>query len=384
MRQIDSGWSGLLGVHARLRFKLWMEYLLDSSRSEAWMGIVARLGGADAIAASAREYGAFQRSRGVRSAEDLLRLILAYGPGGRSLRVTAAEAAARGIADVSDVALLDRFRNCADWLTALCETVLARRDPPTGDAFARSVRLIDGSRIEGPGKTCWRLHLSYDPGRKRISDFAVTPLDRGETLDRVTLRPGEIYIADRGYPQPAALRKAREASADVLVRLTWNSLNLLDEAGRTLDWMSLFAKAAKDGKIDMPVAVHKSSGRFEPLPLRMVIVPKPPEMAETARTTARHNARKDQRKIDPRTLEAAGCLILITSLDAQPFPPELLAALYRVRWQIELAFKRLKSILRLDRLPAKDQDLARACITAHLLLALLIDDTAAEMAASFP
>ena len=38
----------------------------------------------------------------------------------------------------------------------------------------------------------------------------------------------------------------------------------------------------------------------------------------------------------------------------------------------------------LDRLPAKDPDLAKAWITAHLLLALLIDDTAAEMAESFP
>jgi hypothetical protein len=53
-------------------------------------------------------------------------------------------------------------------------------------------------------------------------------------------------------------------------------------------------------------------------------------------------------------------------------------------WQIELAFKRLKSILHLDRLPAKDPDLAHAWITAHLLLALLIDDTAAKLADSPP
>ena len=352
--------------------------------SAAWMGIVARLGGADAIAASAREHGAFHRARGVKSAEDLLRLILAYGPGGRSLRVTAAEAAARGIADVSDVALLGRFRCCADWLTALCETVLARCALPPGDGFESSIRLIDGSRIEGPGKTCWRLHLSYDAGRRRISDFAVTPLDCGETLDRVRLRAGETYIADRGYPQPAALRKAREAGADLLVRLTWNSLHLRDEAGQPLDWRALFATAAETGKIDRHVTVRKPRGRFEPLPLRLVIVPKPPEMAEAARKTARRNAQKDQRRANPRTLEAAGYLILITSLDAAAFQPEPLATLYRVRWQIELAFKRLKSILHLDRLPAKDPQLARAWITAHLLLALMIDDTAAELADSPP
>ncbi|MBO0717478.1 MAG: transposase, partial [Rhizobiales bacterium] len=247
------------------------------------------------------------------------------------------------------------------------------------------VRLIDGSRIEGPGKTCWRLHLSYDAGRQRIADFAVTSLAQGEKLDRLPIRTGELEIADRAFPQPNGLRKARDGGADVLVRLTWNSLHLHDPAtGRPLDWLDLFAQAACTGCVDLPVTVHKPRGRFEPLPLRLVILPKPPEIAAHAQQTARKAASKDQRRIDPRTLQAAEYLILITSLAPGAFPPNLLAILYRVRWQIELAFKRLKSILRLDRLPAKDPDLARTWITAHLLLALLIEDTAAELTESPP
>lgn len=76
-------------------------------------------------------------------------------------------------------------------------------------------------------------------------------------------------------------------------------------------------------------------------------------------------------------------MILITSLDKFAYPPQTLVWLYRVRWQIELAFKRLKSILRLGRLPAKNPELARARIAADLLLALLIEDATAETAA-FP
>ena len=161
---------------------------------------------------------------------------------------------------------------------------------------------------------------------------------------------------------------------------TWNSLNLRDGAGEPVDWLALFAKADAAGHFDMPVTVHKARGRFKPLLMRLVITPKPPDIAERARDVARHNARKDQHDVDPRTLRAAGYMILITSLDATAFPPQLLVRLYRVRWQIELAFKRLKSILRLDRLPAKDPGLARAWIAAHLLLALLIEDTTAQMA----
>jgi len=360
------------------------DVLIDSPQCDVWEDMVARLGGAEALAASARQYGAFQRSRKVKSAVDLLRLVLAYGPGGRSLRVTAAEAAACEIADVCDVSLLGRFQRCAGWLTALCEKLLQGGAAPAGGGFERLVRLIDGSRIEGPGKTCWRLHLCYDVARQRIADFAVTPMTQGEKLERVRLRPGEIGILDRGYPHPDSLRKARKAGSDLLIRLTWNSLNLRDATNRPLDWSKLFAQAARTGSVDMPVMVHKPRGRFEPLPLRLVIVPKPPEIAATARKKAFNTARKNQHRADPRTLQAAEYLILITSLDATAFPPELLATLYRVRWQIELAFKRLKSILHLDRLPAKDPDLARAWITAHLLLALLIEDTTAELAESPP
>src|ERR1700677_4867771 len=158
----------------------------DSTNPDMFAAVVDRLGGAEALEALARRHSAFHRARQIKSASDLLRLILAYAPGGRSLRKLAAEAAAVGVVDVSDVALLARFRRCGDWLIALCENLLARRDEPAdGRTRQNAVRLIDGSRIEGPGETCFRLHLCYDVAGQRIADFAITPLDKGETLNRV-------------------------------------------------------------------------------------------------------------------------------------------------------------------------------------------------------
>jgi hypothetical protein len=352
---------------------------LGPSWSAAWADLVVQLGGAEALDASARLYGAFQRAREIKSAVDLLQLVLAYGPGGRSLRMTAAEASLHGIADVSDVSLLERFRRCPAWLMALCGRLLAPPgDQPSSDE--PPIHLIDGSRLEGPGQSCWRLHLCYDPGRQRIVDFALTGLDQAEKLDRVAVRLGEIRMGDRAYASPKALRAVRDAEADVLVRLTWKSLNLRDVTGQQLDWLKLFSETAATGRLDMPVRVHKARGAFEALPLRLVILPKPPEMAEKARQAARRTAQKNQHKSDPRTIEAAGFLILLTSLDAKAYPADQLGTLYRVRWQIELAIKRLKSILHIDRLPAKDPELAKTWILANLLFALLIDDAAAKMA----
>jgi DDE family transposase len=354
--------------------------------SAEWPALVLRLGGAEALAASAREHAAFQRARGVKSATDVLRLALMYGPGGLPLRVLAAAAAEMGIADVSDVALLNRIRGAADRLEALCGEALARAARIHATTRPdRPISIIDGSRINGPGAAAWRLHLCYDPHGGRVLAAAITTTREGERLDRLPVTAGEIRLGDRGFPQPNGLKNTREAEADVLVRVTWNSLRLTDSDDCPLDWLELCATASAQGSVDLPVRVHKAHGRFAPLDLRLVILPKPPLAAAQARVQARRENRKGgRRRLDPRTLAAADHLILLTSLTPEAFSAARLAALYRVRWQIELAFKRMKSLLHIDRLPAKDPALARAWLHAHLLVALLAEATIEEIEALPP
>jgi hypothetical protein len=350
---------------------------LDSS---VWARIVAWLGGEEALSLSAREHGAFIRPRGVKSAVDLLRLAFMYGPGERSLRLSSAMAGALGVADISDVALMNRLKNAADWLRFLCAESLSRVANVIGvSAGERCIRIVDGSRLEGPGDRVWRLHLCYDAARARIVDAAITTTREGERLDRLTVTPGEIRLGDRGFPQPDGIKKALAAGADLLVRLTWNSLQLTHTDGKPIDWLQLFRSASAQGSLDLPVQVHKAHSRFEPLQMRLVIIKKPPAAAAKARAKARRASNKNQRRTDPRTLAGADHIILLTSLDPKEFPVDLIGALYRLRWQIELAIKRLKSILHIDRLPAKDPNLARAWLYAHLLLALLLDATMAEL-----
>src|SRR5262245_28719168 len=125
--------------------------------SAGFSQVVECLGGAEALAASAKELEAFVRARDVRSAVDLLRLVLMYGPGGHSLRSLAAVAAVQDIADVTDVALLKRFKKCADWLKSLCEQRLGRLPAlAAARGSERPIRIVDGSRLEGPGESVWR------------------------------------------------------------------------------------------------------------------------------------------------------------------------------------------------------------------------------------
>lgn len=354
-----------------------------SSDSLEFEHLVASLGGDEVLAASARAHGAFLRPRGVRSARDLLRLVLMYGPGGLSLRAAAALAAQADISDISDVALLNRIRGSADWLEALCVALLNRAAAPGSSPAAsqegsRPVSLIDASVIDAPGRASnYRLHLRWDARGQRIAAAQFTTTKTGERLDLLPPEAGTLVIADRGYPQPMGLSNVLAAGGDVLVRITWNSLCLTASDGQSLDWLDLCAKARQTG-LDMPVMVRKTRGRFDPLPMRLVMIPKPPELAEQGRRKAKRKSTKGRRKtIDPRTLACADYLIVLTSLPNTVLADQLLA-LYRLRWQVELAFKRLKSLLHIDRLEARDPDLVKAWLYAHLLVALITEQHIAQ------
>jgi len=121
------------------------------------------------------------------------------------------------------------------------------------------------------------------------------------------------------------------------------------------------------------------------MPIRILVRRKPPEAIEreikriTGKAARRGRTRRSG-KPDRRSLIAAQYTIVATSLDE---PANQVFDLYALRWQIEIAFKRLKSLLHIDRLEARDPDLVRTWILAHIIAALLIEDHAAE-ALDFP
>ncbi len=118
--------------------------------TQDWDSIVARLGGAEMLNKSARETKAFLRAREIESAIDLLRMILAYCLGKRGLRSTAAWAAAIGLVDISNVALLYRLRQCGDWLTELIGRVLSAHAPAA--SRGRTIRIIDATAVPKAGQ----------------------------------------------------------------------------------------------------------------------------------------------------------------------------------------------------------------------------------------
>jgi Transposase DDE domain len=325
---------------------------------------------------TARSYGAVQRLRAVDRASTLLRLALVYGFCGFSLRQTAAWAEAAEVASLSDVALLKRFRKAPDWLGHLLGVKLAERVTPLPPNATR-LRLVDATTISVPGSkgTDWRVHLDFDPAALAISEIQLTQAEGGETFFRFEFDPGEVVVADRGYANRPGLAHVVEAGAEFIVRLNSSSVPLQQPGGgefRLLETLRTLPEGqaqAFDLEIQPDPREHLAA-----LPVRLAAVRKSEEAAEEARKKALREAAHKGQKLKPETLELTGYVLVLTSTTATDFSAEEILEIYRFRWQIEIVFKRLKSLLLLDELPAKEPALVQTFLLSKLLAALLLEE----------
>lgn len=356
----------------------------ESLTNEDWEWTVERLGGASEISTIARETRAFVRPRGIRNAIDLLRLTLAYCLGHVGLRGTAAWAEAMGVASVSDVALLGRFRNTTEWLSRLVARLLARECPDA--AKGRLIRILDGSSVAKAGRNregttgLWRIHASLSLPAEHLDFLELTDEKGGERIDRVPVVPGEIRMADAAFLQVDQIGDVMAQGADVLVRGNWRHARWLHEDGQPLNLLAELKKLEGVGHLDRTVWLGRSRGA--PLKMRVVALRKPPATLAEARRKAKLAAAKHSRQPSEQTLYASEWVILVTSLRQEAFQSEDIFRLYRMRWRIELIFKRLKSLIGLRSPPAKDPALARSWILSHLLMMLLVEPLMDEFGVS--
>lgn len=353
------------------------ESLLDRD----WESIVERLGGAEGLAVSARETKAFVRRREIDNAVDLLRIILAYCLGNSGLRTIAAWAASIGLANISNVALLYRLRQCGDWMTLLIGRVVGAAVPAAGQG--RLIRIIDATAVPQAGLAArksskvWRIHSAFDLPGERFGYFELTDQKGGERLDRIPVVKGEIRIADRAYMQPDRIATVLAAGADILIRSGWKGARWLNAKGEPFDLLADLRRAEEQGLIDRKIWIARR--KAGPLALRLVALKKPAPAAAEARRKARRDAQREGRQVSKRTLAAADWVILVTSLARDKFTTGDILALYRLRWRIELAFKRLKSLVGLQGPPGSNARSARPYVLAHLLMILLLEPLIDEL-----
>jgi Transposase DDE domain len=300
----------------------------------------------------------------------MLRLVLADCLGERGLRSIAAWAASIGLADLSNVGLLHRRQKSGDWLAYLIGQRLAKAAPQP--AAGRLIRLVDATVVCQAGtkarhqNAIWRIHSACELPGERFGHFELTDQTSGERLDRIPVIQGEIRIGDAAYMQPDQIATVQAAGGDVLVRTGGRNGRWLSAEGRVFALIPALRKAV-GGVFDHPLWVARKKG------LRLVALKLSEQAAAEARRKARRQARKEGYQVSKETLQAKGWMILIPSLPAETDTSDAILARYRLRWRIELGFKRLKSLVGLKRPPGKSKASARAFILAHLLMMVLLE-----------
>lgn len=352
--------------------------------SEDWRLVEALL--PDRWMDMARQLGAFQRARGIADARALLQVMLIHLGEGCGLRETAARASLAGIAQVSDVALLKRLRSCGPWFEWLAQALRAapelRGAQPDAGAQGllggRQLRVVDGSIVREPGPTGsqWRLHYAIGLPGLQCQEVHLGPCDEGETLKRFAVHAGDIFVADRGYAHPGGIAHVLRRGGDVIVRMNLVTLPLMQPGtDQRLDVLQhvrgLQAGQAGSWPAVLKVKAERGGQRAHEIAGRLCAVRKSAAAAVLGRDRVRRESMRGRTQVQPQTLEAAEYVLVFTTL-APSVQAAQVMALYRLRWQIELEFKRLKSLIQLGHLKKHDARAARSWLQGKLLVAMLI------------
>lgn len=339
-----------------------------------WEDVLRRLEARLDLESSSRTTGAHQRRQVVTNGGQLLRLVLAYVLSGLSFRSTAAWAEADEHASFSDVALLNCMRRCGPWLRYLMSTLMRSTSPQPSPDNERRIVAVDATMICVPGdkQNYYLLHTAYDVTAQWFHSTDLTDRHTAERLDVGKIERDEIRLSDRAYACWRDLWTIIEASADYVVRLSATALELYAVSGepiRRAVWCKLAETA---GVQDVMLAIHATKGAAQML-ARLIVLPLSEEKAAARRLMCK-SACEWGYTPSQDALVTAGCLILITSLPREAWPVERVHTLYRRRWQVELAVKRLKSLIGLEDLRVHDSELVGVWIHTILLVALLIDN----------
>jgi hypothetical protein len=325
--------------------------------------------------AKAKELGAITRSRKIKDAKDLLQLILLYLTSGESFGRTAALTRISEGLRLTKNAVFERFLLSGAWLAWMCENIcrnagLLAQKPEW--LWERRVCLVDATdeSIKGSKSADWRLHYMVELFTLDTVETHLTNAKKGETLVNFSkIKSGDIVIADRAYGTITSIEHVLDYEADYIVRIRANAFNLYEQTGEKLDFREKI-KDMKEGE-----SAEYTLQRLDPHKGRKevslcVYRKTTKQCADSIRQIKKSNTKKMRGEISELQEFYGKYVIVATSLHA---PCEQILELYRMRWQVELLFKRLKSIFEYNKVPVKNETSVRAWLNGKLLLAAICE-----------
>ena len=321
---------------------------------------------------------AIVRKRDIKDPNDLMMLALFHLLTGCSLIEVSEISKLAKLGDISDVAFMKRFSNCNEWckwiLTAIQSSTSGVIQYTIPDCLAKyRILAVDASDVveKGASGRIFRLHFALDIGKMHAAIYKITSNSVGEHLRNFDLSQDDLVIADRIYSSITGIEYCLSRKCQYIARMRANSFKPYDSNGKQLDLLSIM-DGKDDGEVFAFMRKERGENAGQLLPVRICFKRKDKNALDSTRKKMKRKESKKQTTISPSAYKFNEYIVMATSLDSSISYKEIIE-LYRFRWQVELYFKRLKSILGYGELPKKSDKSIFSWLNGKLMIALLIE-----------
>ena len=324
---------------------------------------------------AAKSQKALVRGRNIKTAKELLKLVFLYQTSGESYGLTSAITQISGDQPaLNKTAVQKRIVNSRAWLQWMCEHLCLQEGfltaPPQWLAGYR-VCVADASDYarQGSSYADFRLHYMMELFSLNLTEVYFTTAAEGETLTRYThIREKDLILADRAYATRSGIFHVLDSHADFLLRMRSTSFSLYTATGERYDLTEML-KEHQPGKLIDLVLYIKREQQF--VPVRICALGK---TEEDVRKSQRQIKKTNHGRKPASDLQKiwSHYVVVVTSLPLSISAQRVLE-LYRMRWQIELVFKRFKSIFSGGAFTARREEAVKAWFYGKLLIAILCE-----------
>ncbi len=225
----------------------------------------------------------------------------------------------------------------------------------------------------GASDAACKIQAVYDYKRGELQFVEVTagtdPDNRYTNHLPGMLNKGDLILFDQGYFKLTMLEALVAKGVFFLTRFLVRTVVLDPVTGARIDLARHLSKMDGDA-CEMDVLI--GGDKMPKVPVRLIALRASEPVANERRRRLRKEAKKKKRTPSKHHLKMCEWTILTTNVPQRWLPLEMVRMLYTVRWQIELLFKQLKSILRVHQSDTGNENRLRCELYGKLIGAIII------------
>ncbi len=218
------------------------------------------------------------RKREIKTPYELIKAILLYVTGGYTLREMSVILERLGIGKLSDTAFMNKFGNCAEWLSKIIISIVPK---PIIDysipiyLLGRKIIGIDASDVTTKGKVkeTYTLHYAINILKLCAESYKITSEKVGEKLQNFNLTKEMVVLADRAYGTLSSLQHCLKQGADFIIRLKYNAFTLYNDVGNKIDLLKEIKDVGEIEAKDITVFAKFSELGLKKLRICLIRIP---------------------------------------------------------------------------------------------------------------